>query len=104
MFGSNSGLFRAPGLIVSPVGKGEKKNGRKGKGIENERKEGIRSKKLKEGRKKELKKERRRGSKKEFKKKMSSAGFRLVRSVLLVFLSVKMEGVVGGIGFTFLPS
>ena len=44
--GSNSGLFRAPGFIVSPVGKGEKKKkkGRKGKGIEKERKEGRRSK------------------------------------------------------------
>ena len=37
-------------------------------------------------------------------KKKSSAGFKLVRSVVLVFLSVKREGVGGGIGFTFLPS
>ena len=41
--GSNSGLFRAPGFIVSPLGKGEKKQktkkGRKEKGIEQERKE-----------------------------------------------------------------
>ena len=37
-------------------------------------------------------------------KKKSSAGFKLVRLVLLVFLSVKREGVVGRIGFTFLPS
>ena len=36
--------------------------------------------------------------------KKSSAGFKLVRSVLLVFLSVKHEVVSGGIGFTFLPS
>ena len=36
--------------------------------------------------------------------KKSSAGFKPVRLVLLVFLSVKQEGVVGGIGFTFLPS
>ena len=42
LFGSNSGLFKAPGFIVSPVGKGEKnkkKRGMKGKGIEKERKE-----------------------------------------------------------------
>ena len=37
-------------------------------------------------------------------KKKSSAGFKLVRSVLLVFLSVKHEGVGGRMGFTFLPS
>ena len=38
------------------------------------------------------------------KKKRTSAGFKLVRLVLLVFLSVKREGVIGGIGFSFLPS
>ena len=38
------------------------------------------------------------------KEKKSSAGFKLVRLVLLVFLSVEREGVVGRIGFTFLPS
>ena len=37
-------------------------------------------------------------------KKKSSAGFKPVRLVLLVFLSVEREGVVGRIGFTFLPS
>ena len=37
-------------------------------------------------------------------KKKFSAGFNPVRLVLLFFLSVKQEGVVGGIGFTFLPS
>ena len=37
-------------------------------------------------------------------KKKSSAGFKPVRLVLLVFLSVKQEGVVRRIGFTFLPS
>ena len=37
-------------------------------------------------------------------KKKSSAGFKPVRLVLLVFLSVQREGVVGRIGFTFLPS
>ena len=42
--------------------------------------------------------------KKQREKKKSSAGFKLVRLVLLVFLSVKREGVVGRIGFTFLPS
>ena len=41
---------------------------------------------------------------KEKEKKKSSSGFKLVRLVLLVFLSVEREGVVGGIGFTFLPS
>ena len=57
--------------------------------------EGRRNKK----RKKEF---RGKGGKKE--KKKSSAGFKLVRLVLLVFLSVEREGVVGWIGFTFLPS
>ena len=46
--------------------------------------------------------------KKEFRgkggKKKSSSGFKPVRLVLLVFLSVKREGLVGRIGFTFLPS
>ena len=37
-------------------------------------------------------------------KKKCSAGFKLVSLVLLVFLSVKREGVVGEIGFTLLPS
>ena len=37
-------------------------------------------------------------------KKKSSALFKLVRLVLLVFLSVELEGVVGRIGFSFLPS
>ena len=37
-------------------------------------------------------------------KKMSSAGFKSFWLVLLVFLSVEQEGVVGRIGFTFLPS
>ena len=63
-----------------------------------------------------IKKERRTERKKEFrgkggrkkrektKKKKSSAGFKQIRLFLLVFLSVKREVVVGGIGFTFLPS
>ena len=37
-------------------------------------------------------------------KKKSSAGFKQVRLVLLVFLSVEKEGVVGRIDFSFLPS
>ena len=37
-------------------------------------------------------------------KKKSSAGFKLVRLVLQVVLSVEREGVVGTIGFTFLSS
>ena len=44
------------------------------------------------------------GGKEERKKKKSFAGFKPVRLVLLVFLSVQREGVVGRIGFTFLPS
>ena len=57
-----------------------------------------------------IKKERRTERKKEFRgkggkeKKMSSASFKLVRLVLLVFLSVERDGVVGRIRFTFLPS
>ena len=45
---SNSGLFRAPGFIVSPVGKRERRGGRREggkKGIEKARKEGRRNKK-----------------------------------------------------------
>ena len=42
-----------------------------------------------------------RGKKKE---KKSSAGFKPVRLILLVVLSVQREGVVGRIGFTFFPS
>ena len=37
-------------------------------------------------------------------KKKTSAGFKRVRLVLLVVLYVEWEGVVGRIGFTFLPS
>ena len=37
-------------------------------------------------------------------KEKSSAGFKPVTLFLLVFLSVEREGVVGRIGFTFLPS
>ena len=44
------------------------------------------------------------GGKEERKKKKSSAGFKPLRVVLLVVLSVEREWVVGRIGFTFLPS
>ena len=44
------------------------------------------------------------GGKEERKKKKSSVGFKPVSLVLLVVLSVEWEGVVGRIGFTFLPS
>ena len=60
--------------------------------------EGRRNKKKKEGQK-----GRRNLAGKEEKKK-SFAGFKPVKLVLLVFLSMKPEGVIGGIGFTFLPS
>ena len=60
---------------------------------------------LKRERMTERKKEfRGKGGKKKREKKRSSAGFKLVRLVLLVVLSVEREGVVGRIGFTFLPS
>ena len=58
-------------------------------------------KKKKKGRRNSGGKEER---KKKEKKKESSAGFKPVRLVLLVVLSVQREGVVGRIGFTFLPS
>ena len=66
--------------------------------------EGRRNKKRKKDRKEEgiqgeIRKEKRRR-----RKKKRSAGFKLVRLVLLVVLSVEREGVVGRIGFTFLPS
>ena len=63
--------------------------------------EGGRNKK-----KKGQKERRNSGGKEERKKrkKKSSAGFKLIRLVLLVFLSVEQEGVVGKVGFTFLPS
>ena len=54
--------------------------------------------------KKKKKGRRNSGGKKERKKKKSSAGFKPVKLVLLVVLSVEWEGVVGRIGFTFLPS
>ena len=61
--------------------------------------EGRRNKKRKKDRKEDgIQGERRK------EKKMFYAGFILVRLVLLVFLSVEWEGVVGRIGFTFLPS
>ena len=60
--------------------------------------EGIKNKKRKKDRKEEGIQKERRGAGK------SSAGFKQIRLFLLVFLSVKQEGVVGGISFTFLPS
>ena len=60
--------------------------------------EGRRNKKRKKDRKEEGIQGERRG------KKKSSAGFKPVKLVLLVVLSVEWEGVVGRIGFTFLPS
>ena len=52
---SNSGLFRAPGIIVSPVGKRERRGGKRRmeggeKGIEKERKEERRNKESSEAR------------------------------------------------------
>ena len=40
LFGSNSGLFRAPDFTVSPVGKGEKKRIMEGKKMNRKGKEG----------------------------------------------------------------
>ena len=62
--GSNSGLFRAPGFIVSPVGNRERRGKKmrregRGKGIEKERNEGRRNKKGKGWKEQEIKKERR---------------------------------------------
>ena len=64
-----------------------------------------------EGRRNKKKKERQEGGRnsggkeeRKKRKKKSSAGFKPVRLVLLIVLSVKWEGVVGRIGFTFLPS
>ena len=62
-----------------------------------------------EGRKnKEIKKDRKeegiQGERRKEEIKKSSGGFKPVRLVLLVFLSVEREGVVGRSGFTFLPS
>ena len=63
--------------------------------------EGRRNKKK---RRIERKKEFRGKGGKKKKKKKFSAGFKPVWLVLLVLLSVEREGVVGRIGFTFLPS
>ena len=106
---SNSGLFSTQGFLVSPVGKEEwgqkKKRENKGrrergnrKGKEGRKEEGIKK------RKKDRKEEGFQGERRKEKKKKSFAGFKLVRLVLLVFLCVEREGVVGRIGFTFLPS
>ena len=64
---SNSGLFRAPGFIVSPVGKGERRKkkgeGKEEKGIEKEWKEGRRNKIRKKDRMEEGIQAERRGKK-----------------------------------------
>ena len=88
---SNSGLFSTPGFLVSPVGE-------RGMGAKKKKKEGRRNKKRKDRKEEGIQGERRK------EKKKSSAGFKRVRLVLLVFLSVELNGVVGRIGFTFLPS
>ena len=62
--------------------------------------EGRRNKK----RQKDRKEEGIQGERRKEKEKKASSGFKLVSLLLLVFLSVKWEGGVGGIGFTFLPS
>ena len=62
---------------------------------------------VKDGRKKEREKKKERARSKtrgKERKKKSSAGFKVVRFFLLVFLSVEVDVVVGRIGFTFLPS
>ena len=61
--------------------------------------EGRRNKKRKDRKEEGIQGERRKRN-----RKKSSAGFKPVRLVLLVFLSLKQEGVVGRIGFTFLLS
>ena len=66
--------------------------------------EGRRNKKKKEGQKGRRNSGGKEERKKEKEKKKSSASFKPVRLVLLVVLSVEREGVVGRIGFTFLPS
>ena len=55
-------------------------------------------------RKKDREEEGIQGERRKEKKKKSSAGFKSVRLVLLLFLSVEREGMVGRICFTFLPS
>ena len=59
--GSNSGVFRVLGFIVSPVGKRErrrkKEKGRKEKGVEKERMEGWEEGAIKNDQRKDKKKE-----------------------------------------------
>ena len=61
--------------------------------------EGRRNKK----RKKDRKEEGIQGERRKEKTRKSSGGFKWVRLVLLAFLSLELERVVGRIGFTFLP-
>ena len=78
------------------------KAGRRNKKVKGWKEEGIKKERRTERKKEYRGKE---GTKKEKKKRRSSStGFKLVRLVLLVFLSVERVGVVGRIGFTFLPS
>ena len=76
------------------------KAGRRHKNVKGWEEEGMRKRKKKERVEEGIQGER----KKKQKKKKSSAGFKPVRLVLLVVLSVQWEGVVGRLGFTFLPS
>ena len=69
--------------------------------------EGRRNKKRNKDRKEEgIQGERRKENRKQKKKKKrrSSAGFKLVRVVPVVLVSVERDGGAGRIGFTFLPS
>ena len=66
--------------------------------------EGRRNKKRNKDRKEEGIPGESRKEKRKKKRRRSSAGFKLVRLVLVVVLSVEVAGVVGRIGFTFLPS
>ena len=72
-------------------------------GRRNKKGKGLKGEGIKKERRTERKKEfRGKGGKKKTKK--SYAGFKPVRLVLLVFLSMERAGVIGRIGFTFLPS
>ena len=92
-------VFSKLQVLLSHLCGKEKKREKKEKG-----KEGKRNRKGKEVRKEEGIKKKKEGEKWKRNFKKSFAGFKLVWSVLLFFLSVKREGVGGGIGFTFLPS
>ena len=76
------------------------KAGRRNKKGKEWKEKGIKLKKRKDRKEEVIQGERR----KEKEKKKSSAGFKALMLVLLVFLSVERERVVGRIRFTFLPS